>query len=82
MHKGLLALSSTLLIISGGTDLTVSSEAADGNWFNESSFMAINIRSIGAFKLFSGLIALSFAGNNTKEISKSISSISDIKTWK
>ena len=82
MHKGLLTLASTLLIISGGSDLTVSSAASEGNWFNETSFMAINIRSIGAFKLFSGLIALSFTGSNTKEIRKSISSIYDIKTWK
>ena len=81
MHKGLLALGSVLLIISGGNDLTVRSQAAD-NWFNETSFAALNIRSIGAFKLFSGIIALSFAGSNNKEIGKAIKSLSDKKTWK
>ena len=81
MHKGLLALGSVLLIISGGNDLTVRSLAAD-NWFTETSFAALNIRSIGAFKLFSGLIALSFTGSNNKEIGKAIKSLSDKKTWK
>ena len=81
MHKGLLALGSILLIISGGQDLSVSSQAAE-NWFNETSFQALNIRSIGAFKLFTGIIALSFTGSNNKEIGKAISSIKDKKTWK
>ena len=58
-----LAVGSGVLIISGGMDLSVTSEGNRyGDYFDESSFAAIGIRSQGGLKLGLGLALLGITG--------------------
>ena len=51
----LLFVGSLVLIVTGGMDLATTSDANNGDYFDEPSFAAISIRSQGGLKLGLGL---------------------------
>tara|TARA_Y100001968_G_scaffold333688_1_gene398391 strand:- start:406 stop:627 length:222 start_codon:yes stop_codon:yes gene_type:complete len=62
-------LGTSVLIGSGAMDLSMSSDAYS-DWIDETSFMALNIRSRGSLKVGLGVIALSLlapVGPQSKE---------------
>ena len=66
MKNFFIVAGTSVLIASGAMDLSATSKSSyyGSSWFDETSFMALNIRSRGSLKVGLGLIALSLLGNS------------------